>query len=398
MSDFRIPTLRRYRLRGARDDKYTLQCPVDISQLEHDAEVPVRLRGGTRDNQVFFVKAKSLEPDESRDRRHNMDAQGKLKKEYSRGLQPGTLLWFVSAEAAENTVLVVSLDDGTYDYVNLVDVLCRPDRVARNNANLAVTLVGAAYSDRDGRKNRRGNELVCQKVIEQQLNGPGIQVLELKKSDVDDKYTHAKKDLCIDLLNMRERAVLDAAKSQQTRSEFWVTVSSGQYPSVEDHSQVEGNPFGSNWCVRPDKRSLLARPNPFFSPPQPLGFKARPVPRLQLANHAVNPRFLSPLVSPATAVAASAGAGLVEALASSSSGGTFSVAYYVRDGGRTAGYGGLPSDDFQVVARLWVVPRGDRPVPFWGDPEMDEERCPICGTLIKSDGRCEAIWCDGQNP
>ncbi|KAH8882710.1 hypothetical protein GQ53DRAFT_811972 [Thozetella sp. PMI_491] len=400
MSDFRVSTVKRYRDCQRKDDKYTLQCPVDISRLSPEARVPVRQRGGASDNFVFYIRAGDLEPDESRDRRHNMDAQGKLKRTYSEGLQDGTLVWIEGAYVAENgthIARVVSLADFSRAEVEVSDLLCRPDRVSRDDGNIVVTLVGPTYADGT---NRRGNELIRQVVIEQELDGPGTRVRAMKKSDLDDKYTHAKKDRCIDLLNMREAALRDAA-SRRPRTSSWLATVTDMHPSEETRGYAGNNPFVPYWCVRPSKLSRPARPNPFSSPSPSLpGFKARPVPRLRLANLSVPSRSpSSPLVSPATAAAPAAapgGARFAElpVTPSTSAGGPSFAAYYA-DGARAAmsNCEDIISSGFQAARDLWAAPLGSGPSPFWGDEEMDEERCPKCGSVLKPDGSCEADWC-----
>jgi hypothetical protein len=243
MSDFRVSTLKRYRLLWKTNDKYTLQCPFETTYLDPELEVPVRQRGGDNDNQVFFAKVKELEVDDSRDRRHNMDAQAKIKRTYGPGLLDGTLVWLVSAQISpegEQKVGIVSLLDYRYYEVSVADVLCRPDRISRSNTDLVITLVGPTYADGT---NRRGNQLICQNVIEQQLDTPGIRLIALKKSDVEDKYTHVKKDRCIDLLNMRERALRDAVQ-QRPRTSSWLETVTDVQPDDGAQKMVTENPNG----------------------------------------------------------------------------------------------------------------------------------------------------------
>ncbi len=86
-----------------------------------DARVPVRQRGGTRDNEVSFPEVRDLCLDLTRDRRHNMASQARLLRSYEPKLGDRMHVWIVSLEMSENRAEVVSLTDGTVAMIQVID-------------------------------------------------------------------------------------------------------------------------------------------------------------------------------------------------------------------------------------------------------------------------------------
>ncbi len=197
--------MKRYRFRHQHVDgeKYTLHCPFSVSDMSSDTVVPVRQRGGTRDNEISFPRACELRPDTTRDRRHNMVSHARLLRSYGHGLGSKTPVWIISVDTPGNLAQVVSLTDGSVAMVHVVDLLCRPDRENRREDGPALTCVGPVYALGT---NRKGGDILWQAVVEQKIDSTDNKTAILKKTDVDTQYLHVKKERCGELLNLRERA------------------------------------------------------------------------------------------------------------------------------------------------------------------------------------------------
>ena len=405
MSDFDVP-MKRYRFRHQHVDgeKYTLHCPFSISDISPDALVPVRQRGGSRDNEISFPPARELRADTTRDRRHNMVSHARLLRNYGTGLGPRAPVWIISVDTHSNYAQVVSLTDGNIASVQVTDLLCRPDRENRREDGPVLTCVGPAYALGT---NRKGGDILWQAVVEQKIDGTDTKTAILKKTDVDTQYLHVKKERCGELLNLRERAQW-RAKQGVTMSMAAPLPSPSPSPTAfmprSQWLETVTNPAEetySYWCVAPSK-SRPAGQNPTYISPAPEAPLAR---HLHLANSSLNSRSLPPLVVAAAAAAAPLAADhgtedhRLGASRSFDDDRCFPVPSYPSPGEAFVTFDSLYSSG--VADDLWANAGDDGPSsPLYYDDNDDDDddvdRCPECGTIMTG-GVCRADWCVTNN-
>ena len=402
MSDFDVP-MKRYRFRHQHVDgeKYTLHCPFSISDMSSDTVVPVRQRGGTRDNEISFPRARELRPDTTRDRRHNMVSHARLLRSYGHGLGSRTPVWIISVDTPGNLAQVVSLTDGSVAMVHVVDLLCRPDRENRRDDGPVLTCVGPAYALGT---NRKGGDILWQAVVEQKIDGTDTKTAILKKTDVDTQYLHVKKERCGELLNLRERAQWRAKQGVTMNMALPLPSPSPSPTAFMPRSQwleTVTNPAEetySYWCVAPS-RSRPAGQNPTYISPAPEAPLAR---HLHLANSSLNSRSLPPLVVDAAAAAAPLAADLgteenrLGASRSFKRHRSVPVPSHPSPGGASVTFDSLYSSG--VADDFWAYAGDDDPSsPLYCEVDDDDaDRCPECGTIMTG-GVCRADWCVTNN-